>query len=138
MTMDFSFVESNEGSVIGFEPFQDLIVDAPLRIYQGIVTIFTLLFGSIFYLGIVHYEHYGGDPLKRSIQNQLISATAITALMINYISNVTLTWRIQVGPLNEDVAMFVISSFRFFVMVFLINLSEQMIYKVYSLPIIFS
>ena len=135
MTMNFSFVESNEGSVIGFEPFQDLIVDAPLRIYQGIVTISTLLFGSIFYLGIVHYEHYGGDPLKRSIQNQLISATAITALMINYISNVTLTWRIQVGPLNEDVAMFAISSFRIFVTVIVINLSELMIYKVYLLPI---
>ena len=29
MTMNFSFVESNEGSVIGVEPFQDLIVDAP-------------------------------------------------------------------------------------------------------------
>ena len=134
MTMNFSFVESNVGSVIEFEPFQDLIVDAPLRIYQGIVTIFTLLFGNIFYLGIVHYEHYGGDPLKRSIQNQLISAIAIAALMLCYISNVTLTWRIQVGPLNEDVTMFAISSFRFFVMVFLINLSELMIYKVYSLP----
>ena len=133
--MNFSFVESNEGSVIGVEPFQDLIVDAPLRIYQGIVTIFTLLFGNIFYLGIVHYEHYGGDPLKRSIQNQLISAIAIAALILCYISNVTLTWRIQVGPLNEDVAMFAISSFRFFVMVILINLSELMIYKVYLLPI---
>ena len=138
MTMDFSFVESNEGSVIGFEPFQDLVVDSPLRIYQGIVAIFTLLFGSIFYLGIAHYERYGGDPLKRSMQNRFISATAITALVMCYISNVTLTWRIQVGPLNEDVAMFVISSFRFFVMVFLINLSELMIYKVYSLPINFS
>ena len=133
--MNVSFVESNEGSVIGFEPFQDLIVDAPLRIYQGIVVIFTLLFGSIFYLGIVHYEHYGGDPLKRSIQNQLISAIAIAALMICYISNVTMTWRIQVGPLNEDVAMFAISSFRIFVTVIVINLSELMIYKVYSLPI---
>ena len=56
MTMNFSFVELNEGSVIGFEPFQDLVVDSPLRIYQGITAIFSLLFGSIFYLGIVHYE----------------------------------------------------------------------------------
>ena len=135
MTMNISFVESNEGSVIGFEPFQDLIVDGPLRIYQGIVTTFTMLFGSIFYLGIVHYERYGGDPLKRSIQNQIISATAITALMLCYIANVALTWRIQVGPLNEDVAMFAISSFRIFVDVIVINLSELMIYKVYSLPI---
>ena len=133
--MNFSFVESNEGSVIGFEPFQDLIVDGPLRIYQGIVTIFTILFGSIFYLGIVHYERYGGDPLKRSIQNRFISAIAITALVMCYISNGILTWRIQVGPLNEDVAMFAISSSRYFVMVLLINLSELMIYKVYSLPI---
>ena len=133
--MNFSFVESNEGSVIGFEPFQDLIVDAPLRIYQGIVAIFTLLFGSIFYLGIVHYERYGGDPLKRSIQNRFISATAITALVMCYILNVTLTWRIQVGPLNKDMAIFAISSFRYFAMVLFINLSELMIYKVYSLPI---
>ena len=128
-------MESNEGSVIGFEPFQDLIVDAPLRIYQGIVAIFTLLFGSIFYLGIVHYERYGGDPLKRSIQNRMISTTAITALMMCYIVNVAWTWRVQVGPLNEDVALFAISSFRYFVTVLLINLSELMIYKVYSLPI---
>ena len=128
--MNFSFVESIE-----FEPFQDLVVDVPLRIYQGIVAIFTLLFGNIFYLGIVHYERYGGDPLKRSIQNQLISATAITALILCYISNVTLTWRIQVGPLNEDVAMFAVSSLRYFAMVLFINLSGLMIYKVYLLPI---
>ena len=135
MTMNFSFVESNVGSVIEFEPFQDLTTDAPLRIYQGIVAIFTLFFGSIFYLGIVHYERYGGDPLKRSIQNQLISATAISALMMCYILNVTSTWRIQVGPLNKDVAMFAISSFRYFLTLLLINLSELMIYKVKSFPI---
>ena len=128
--MNISFVESNEGSVIGFEPFQDLIVDAPLRIYQGVVAIFSLLFGSIFYLGIVHYERYGGDPLKRSIQNRMISTTAITALMMCYIVNVAWTWRVQVGPLNEDVALFAISSFRYFLTLLLINLSELMIYKV--------
>ena len=52
--MNFSFVESNEGSVIGVEPFQDLIVDAlcPLGLYQGIVAIFNLLFGSIFTWGL--------------------------------------------------------------------------------------
>ena len=128
--MNFSFVESNEGSLIGFQPFQDLIVDAPLRIYQGIVSIFTLLFGNIFYWGIVHYERYGGDPLKRSIQNQLISAIAIAGLMICYISNVTLTWRIQVGPLNEDVAMFVLVLNHFFFMLMMFNLTELMVFKV--------
>ena len=113
-----------------FQPFENFTADTTLRVYQSTTMIITTLFGSIFYVGIIYYERYGGDPLKRSIQNRMISATAFSALMNCYITNVGYTWRFHIGPLNEYVAILGISINRYFIMLGLINLSEIMIYKV--------
>ena len=54
-----------------FEHFFDL--HYTLKIVYG--TIFTLseILAFCSYSGFVYYEHYAGDPLKRSIKNKLIS-----------------------------------------------------------------
>ena len=127
--MNISDMEFNGASEMEFKPFPNFFADTPSRIYQCIVTILTMLF-SILYLGIIHYERYGGDPLKRSIQNRMISAAAFSAFMMSYIANAGFTWRFQMGPLNEDVTMLGLSINRFFVKFLMINLSEIMIYKV--------
>ena len=128
--MNISDMEFNGASEMEFKPFPNFFADTPSRIYQGIVTILTMLFGSILYLGIIYYERFGGDPLKRSIQNRMISATAFSALMMSYIANAGFTWRFQIGPLNEDVTMLGLSINRYFLKFLMINLSEIMIYKV--------
>ena len=118
-------------SEVELQPAPEFIADTTSRIYQGAVTMITVLFGSISYLGIIFYERYGGDPLKRSIQNRMISATSFSALMMCYITNAEFTWRFQMGPLNEDLVMLGLSINRYFVVFLMINLSEIMIYKVF-------
>ena len=114
-------------SEVNFEPLKLFVVDTPSRIYQGILSLFSLVIGSIFYIGIIYYERYGGDPMKRSNQNRMISAIAFSVVMI---SNVAMIWRFQFGPLNEHMAMFVMVFIHFFVMFMLINLTELMLFKV--------
>ena len=73
-------------SIIEFESFENLI-DIPLRIIQGISFPFVFFIGSIFYWGMIKYERYGSDPMKRSLQNRLLSAIGkcIFALVPHFI-----------------------------------------------------
>ena len=122
--MEFSVSEVN------LEPLKLFVVDTPSRIYQGILSLFSLVIGSIFYIGIIYYERYGGDPMKRSNQNRMISAIAFSVVMISNFTNVAMIWRFQFGPLNEHMAMFVMVFIHFFVMFMLFNLTELMLFKV--------
>ena len=67
-------------SILEFESFENLI-DIPLRIIQGISFPFVFFIGSIFYWGMIKYERYGSDPMKRSLQNRLLSAIAISTIL---------------------------------------------------------
>ena len=117
-------------SVIEFELFQGLVINNTVRIVHGIIFPVGLIISSIFYWGTIFYERYGGDPMKRTIQNKLVSAIAFSIIMHCYTDNVGMAWRIQIGPINDNVAMilvFITASFDVFLMM---NLSEIIIYKV--------
>ena len=117
-------------SVIEFELFQGLVINNTVRIVHGIIFPVGLIISSIFYWGTIFYERYGGDPMKRTIQNKLASAIAFSIIMHCYTDNVGMAWRIQIGPINDNVAMilvFITASFDVFLMM---NLSEIIIYKV--------
>ena len=47
---------------------ENLIDSWILKVVYGIVVIFGLLTTLIFALSFIYYEHYGGDPMKRSIK----------------------------------------------------------------------
>ena len=47
---------------------ENLIESWILKIMYGIVVIIGLLTTLIFALSFIYYEHYGGDPMKRSIK----------------------------------------------------------------------
>ena len=64
-----------------------------------------MLFGSILYWGIIYYERYGGDPKKRSLHNKLIVMIAFSLIIHGYTVSVGMAWRIQIGQLNEEIAM---------------------------------
>ena len=115
---------------VEFDPLELFVVDTPSRVYQGVISLLSISIGSIFYIGIIYYEQFGGDPMKRSIHNRMISAIAFSLFMYSNIFNLTITWRIQFGPLNEDVAMFVLVLNHFFFMLMMFNLTELMVFKV--------
>ena len=47
----------------------DTLIDSPvMNLAYGIMLIFGLVITLIFSLSFIYYEHYGGDPMKRSIK----------------------------------------------------------------------
>ena len=53
-----------------FESFVDFHI---FKIVHGILFTVTVSVCIPLYIGFVNYEYFGGDPLKRSLQNQFLS-----------------------------------------------------------------
>ena len=121
-------------SVIKFELFQGLVINNTVRIVHGIIFPVGLIISTIFYWGTIYYERYGGDPMKRTIQNKLISAIALSIVMRCYTTNIVIAWRLQIGPLNDSVAMVAVFIDALFETFMMVNLSEITIYKVRIFP----
>ena len=117
-------------SIIEFEPFQGLVVNDTIRIVHGIIFPVGIIISTIFYWGTIYYERYGGDPMKRTIENKLVSAISFSIIVFCYSSNVGMAWRIQIGPLNDNVAMVVVFIGAITKTFLGINLIEIIIYKV--------
>ena len=56
-----------------FEQFVIPIDSVPLKILHGVLFCYIEVTGFICFAGIAHLEHYGGDPMKRSIINKIFS-----------------------------------------------------------------
>ena len=121
-------------SLIEFEAFQGLIINDSVRIAHGIIFPVGQIISSIFYWGSIYYERYGSDPMKRTIQNKLVSAMAFSIIMLCYTNNVGMAWRIQIGPLNDKVAMIVLCNGLFFNIFVMLNMNEIIIFKVIISP----
>ena len=119
-------------SIVEFVAFEGLEINTTVRIAHGIIFPIGLIISSIFYWGTIYYERYGGDPMKRTIQNRFISAIAFSTIMNEYTATVAFAWRIQIGPLNDNVAMVAVFINTLYSTFVLINLSETIIYKVIS------
>ena len=57
-----------------FESFVDFHI---FKIVHGILFPITIFVCIPLYIGFVNYEYFGGDPLKRSLQNQFLSKLGI-------------------------------------------------------------
>ena len=53
-----------------------------INILHGILFTFGFTFGSLMNFGIIYYEKYGGDPMKRTLQNKLFSALTTSILIV--------------------------------------------------------
>ena len=114
-----------------FEDFIDL--GFPSKIVYSIIFILFELLGLSCYLGFIHFEHYGGDPMKRSIKNKLISQSFIVLMMEIVIYNSAFAWRIIIRPLNTNVCLFVLFIHNFFAIVVAICITEFISFKVFML-----
>ena len=111
-----------------FEHFLDL--DYPWKILHGFLfTVSVLLvFGS--YSGFVYFEHYAGDPMKRSIKNKLISQSFLILMVSILVSNHGFAWRIIIGPLNDNISIVIIFIRQFAATNFLLCITEIISFKV--------
>ena len=117
-------------SIVEFVALEGLEINTAVRTAHGIIFPIGLIISSIFYWGTIYYERYGGDPMKRTIQNKFVSAIAFCTIMNGYTAQVALAWRIQIGPLSDNVAMIIVVINSLHMTFTLINLSEIIIYKV--------
>ena len=49
---------------------------------------------------------HGGDPMKRSVNNQITTQTALACLMSNTFFHPLFTWRIIIGPITPWLSIF--------------------------------
>ena len=78
------------------------------KIFHGIASIFFMLIAFFSYSGFIHYEYYGADPMKRSIKNKLVAQICKALFIYNILVTPVFTWRILIGPVNENLSTFTI------------------------------
>ena len=82
------------------EMFENSLVKIFLLIY---FFIFMLILNTIFNVLLVHYEKFGGDPMKRSLQNQLIAQFGYAQILFNLVLAPVWIFRILIGPVHLSV-----------------------------------
>ena len=81
------------------DDFEDIIdFTYPFKIVYSIIFILFELLGLTCYSGLIYFEHYGGDPMKRSIKNKLISQGLLVLLAQIVVNNCGFAWRIVISP----------------------------------------
>ena len=83
------------------DDFKNLFDSNSIKIYAIILCLFKFTFTNAFNIFVSLFEKYGGDPLKRSLKNQLVSQVGYGMMLRNTICNPLLTWRIMCGPLPQ-------------------------------------
>ena len=83
------------------DDFKDLFNGTTIKVFAILISLIRFTFTNIFYILILLFEKYGGDPLKRSLKNQLVSQFGYGMMIANTICNPLLTWRIMFGPMPE-------------------------------------
>ena len=63
-------------------------------------------FNNFFHLFIIMFEKYGGDPMKRSINNQLVTQSGCAMILHNLVCTSIFTWRVILGPVYLPIAVF--------------------------------
>jgi hypothetical protein len=75
------------------DDFEELFDSLSIKIISSIFCFALLTFTNAFNILVSIFERYGGDPLKRSLKNQLISQLGYGMMMNNTIYTPILTWR---------------------------------------------
>ena len=111
--------------------FEDIIdFTYPFKIVYIIIFILFELLGLTCYSGLIYFEHYGGDPMKRSIKNKLISQGLLVLMAQIVVNNSGFAWRILIGPLNPYTSLFVLFIRNFFAITVVLCIAEFVSFKV--------
>ena len=77
----------------GLENIKDSLA---LKIISGTSFCFAVIISFICYSGFIYFEYYGGDPMKRSMKNNLLAQFYLITLIYVY-SNVGFIWSVIIG-----------------------------------------
>ena len=95
--------------VADLDPFAELRI-LPFKIVTLVLAFSRLTIGLAFYSALIHYEKYGGDPMKRSVNNRIIAQMCQGVLLNSFITEFTTIWMAYFGPISP-----------FFARIFLLN-----------------
>ena len=96
----------HENSKERVDDFEDLLNTSSIKISSGILCFLLITFTNAFNILVLMFEKHGGDPLKRSLINQITAEIGYSMIIHNTICIPLLTWRIFFGPLYFGIAAF--------------------------------
>ena len=88
--------------------FEELLDLTPVKVIYGFIFSFAELIALICYPGVVYFEYYGADPMKRSLKNKLMAQISISIIFLSIYCSPAFAWRVMIGPLNEKIAVFAV------------------------------
>ena len=94
------------GNEAELDDFKSLFNHISLKITTVIICVVLITFTNAFIILVSIYEKYGGDPMKRSLKNQLIAQMGYCMIINNTVCTPLLTWRVIFGPLYSGIAAF--------------------------------
>ncbi len=89
-----------------FPACNDDILDPTLiRTLIGSINYFvSMLFGNTLLIGIMDFEHWGGDPMRRTVLNQLTSLACGSVLVLGTLTGSIYQWIVITGPSGPNLA----------------------------------
>ena len=93
MTCIFQINFNPERQLEDVDDFEELFDNLSIKIASGIICFALLTFTNTFNILVSIFEKYGGDPLKRSLKNQLISQLGYSMIINNTLCNPIITSR---------------------------------------------
>ena len=104
-------------------------VDENIAILQSVICTIIVPVSLLLIYGIVHYEHFGVDPQKRSFFNQAISAWFLSLGILELLVFVPITIRCWTGPFGHIGGMIVAIARRFLILFAALWTIEFLLYK---------
>ena len=90
---NFTLLNQSQTEDLTIDDFKDIFEPVKTKIISLLVWL-TYEFLSNTLLGfVIMFEKYGGDPLKRSIINQLITQLCFVTILNNIVPSTLFTWR---------------------------------------------
>ena len=73
--------------------YENTFIDSTsFKIFHGIASFLAEFMAIFCYLGMIHFEFYGGDPMKRSIKNKLVAEICKSILTAAFTSTPGINW----------------------------------------------
>ena len=88
------------------DDFKNMLDFLAIKIIAGIFGFVLITFTNAFLFSLSMFEKFGGDPLKRSLKNQIIIQFGYAMMLNNIICTPCLIWRVIFGPIYTKVAVF--------------------------------
>ena len=88
------------------DDFKDFLNTSTLKISSIILSFLLITFTNAFNILLSMFEKHGGDPMKRSLKNQLVAQMGYCMIINNTICTPLLALRINFGSLSPEIAAF--------------------------------